>query len=728
MPNYPTYWITPADWSLDTSFDQWSGFNNQVERIYETANWYKALWWTARFTSWNWLFSYSANQIIPMMRIKKTNYLPDKDMNTGSNFDGVTSWLRKILIGWWYFYMVNFSNSYNWVNSKHITKLNETDLTVNTVNSWTWFSTSTFEAYLAWWKIFVSSASAFTYNWWTSSRLQVLNTDLTLDTTLTSFFAPSWQVLSIFEQADWKVVMSWAFTTIWWTTQNRIVRYNTDWTVDTTFTTNVWTWPSSWAIDIKQLSDWKLVLWWAFTTFNGTASQRVIILNTDWTISTAVASWFSSWQVNSVAIDWSDNIYCWWTFTSYAWNTRQRLAKLWSTLVIDATFSCDCSSTVNSVFINWTEIIVSWSFTTAKTISVWTIVAVDSTNWDVTNDCFWWFFDASWTTEITNSSNYWYIYNTVTWNIYGLLNSFWTKLVKDIVNIDSEWLFLNSFSRVASLWQINNYQRDWTDEYFSGWFTNYDWVSTRIIKFENWTLNKTFTYANEPNKILYDNWWLLVWWAFTSPTNRITKLLPDWTVDATFSVWTWFNNRCFDIIKLVNWLYLVVWSFTTYKWVACNNIITLDSVWTKDNTFIGGNFAWWFIWPRRMLQLSNGNILVYWSITSYKWVACNRAIILDSVWDQVAWLSSNFSGTPNRAVEYNGKVYFTGSFATFWATTVNNIACIDLATWTLVNIFWTGLNWTWNDIIVDNWGKLVVVWNFTTYNDNPVWYVARIFI
>jgi len=26
MLNYPTYWITPADWSLDTSFDQWSGF------------------------------------------------------------------------------------------------------------------------------------------------------------------------------------------------------------------------------------------------------------------------------------------------------------------------------------------------------------------------------------------------------------------------------------------------------------------------------------------------------------------------------------------------------------------------------------------------------------------------------------------------------------------------------------------------------------------------------
>lgn len=729
MLNYPTYWITPANWSLDTSFDQWSGFNWQVERVLETSNSYKFMWGYLRFAWWNWLFSYWANQIIPMMRVNKTNLIPDKNMLTGSNFNASTSWARKILVWGGYVYMINGHTVYNWEGSNNITKLNETDLSLNTANTWLWFSTSTFEAYLAWWKIFVSSASAFTYNWWTSSRLQVLNTDLTLDTTLTSFFAPSWQILCVFEQADWKVVMSWAFTTIWWTTQNRIVRYNTDWTVDSTFTTNVWTWPSSWAIDIKQLSDWKLVLWWAFTTFNGTSSQRVIILNTDWTIATAVASGFSSGQINSIAIDWSDNIYCWWTFTSYAWNTRQRLAKLWSTLVIDATFVCDCSTTVNSVFINWSSVIVSWWFNTAKSVSVWNIVVVNSTSWDVEDTCFGWFFNTTGTTEITNSTSYWYIYNNILGNTYGLLNSFWTKLVKDIVEINDKWLFLSSYDR-AWQWQINNYAIDWTNEYYSWTLPDYDWVSTKIVKFESWIFNSTFDYFTgfDIYKILYDNWGLLVWWNFTSPSNRILKLLPDWTVDATFDVWTGLNNRCFDIIKLSNWLYMLVWTFTTYKSVACNNIITVDTVGTIDNTFVWWNLVWWSTWPRRMLQLSNGNILVYWNFTQYKSIACNRAIMLDSTWNQIAWLSSNFSGTPNRAIEYNGKVYFTWSFTTFWATTVNNIACIDLATGQLENIFWTGLNWTGNDLIIDNWGKLVVVWNFTTYNWNPVWYVARIFI
>lgn len=738
MPNYPTYWLTPANWSLDTSFDQWSGFNKQVLWVAEYWDEY-VFWWdngTTYYSAYKWVSSINSNKISPFFRVRKDNKLPDKESILWNNFNSSnTATNESFTIMWWYIYLAGGFTKYWNFNAQHLIKLDALDMSFVSGNTWTWFSISTnLQTWSANWKVFVGRTLAITYNWWTSSRLQVFNDDLTIDSTLTSFFLPSGWITCIFEQADWKVVMSWSFTTIWWTTRNRIVRYNTDWTVDTTFTTNVWTWPSSWAIDIKQLSDWKLVLWWAFTTFNWTASQRVIILNTDWTIATAVASWFSSWQVNSLSIDWSNNIYCWGTFTSYGWTGRVALAKLSSTLTLDATYNAVMNSwtSVFSVAVDWTSLYVgTGDARTANWTTVNGVFSTDLTNWTLVSDF------SKWANvnirRIYVDSNY--IYLMWWWTIftYWLLsnveweNTIWYSF------IDKSWTLNNNLDKFYNTaWAFNavNFIDNSTEIYCVLSLTSWYRTSTTksVARFIDNKVDLTYN-ANFTSAILcwiYD-WWIIAVGTFTTPKNRIVKLDSIGWTDATFDVWTGFGAQVDWITKLANWNYLVTWDYTTYKWVTTNRICVLDSVGTKVWTFV--EWTWLSSFPQaKSLQLSNWNYLVYGNMTTYKSIACNRAIILDSTWTQVTWLSDNFNGIITKAVEHNGKVYFTWNFTTFWATTVNRIACIDLATWTLENIFWTGLNNTWNDIIVDNWGKLVVVWNFTTYNDNPVWYVARIFI
>lgn len=747
MTTFPVYGVTPADWTLDTSFDQWGGFNKQVLWVAEYGDEYMFWWdnWTNYYSAYKWVSSINSNKISPFFRVRKDTKLTDSNTLLGNNMNATNTNVNYCFCFWGnYIYALARTMTRYWNNiANSIVRLNLSDMSFSLWNTWTWLSFSSYEIFYANWKVFIRTWSASaTYNWWTGNRLHVLNDDLTVDSDLTTFFTPNNTISCIFEQADGKVVMSWAFTTIWWTTQNRIVRYNTDWTVDTTFTTNVWTWPSSWALCIRQLSDWKLVLWWAFTTFNGTASQRIIVLNTDWTIATAVASWFNTGQVNTVTVDWSDNIFCWWTFTQFDWNSRTSLAKVSSTLVFDATYnawlagawwtivySLDndgtllyiwCDSTITT---NWSS--ASWVFST------------DLINWTLDSNFVWWI--NAWTLfvpirTLIVKNDYIYMYWWAsTFNSYWKVRTFDWELTTYVSFVDKTWTLVNNLDKFYSTsWTFNivNSLKNWNDLYVSASWGNWYWLVTPrwIVKFTNKIIDTNYipTITASVDWMIYDGW-IIAYWQFTSPKNRIVKLDSIGWVDATFDVWTGFNGQVFRITKLINWNYLVTGDFTTYKWVTTNRICLLDNVGSKIWTFV--EWTWFSSYPDcKSLQLSNWNYLIYGNMTTYKWVACNRAIILDSTWTQVAWLSSNFNSTIRKAVEYDGKIYFAWLFTTFWATTVNYIACVDLATWLLDNKFWTWFNNRTNNLIVDSWWKLVVVWNFTSYNGNTVGYVARIFI
>lgn len=757
MTTFPVYWVTPADWTLDTTFEQWIWFNGEVARwiAQDNDNYYVTSY--PSFTSYNWNYSVTSNKIAPFIRVDATTYLPDNSSLFWENFNTWSLngnwWIKNqsFAVNWDNIYVIWWFTKYKWQSTTHIAVLDKTTLNLSVANTWVWF---TFFGSPFWWlhsciyyvswKLLVANSFWLWYNWWSSTRLHVINpNDLSIDSELTTFINPSSMVERVFVQSDWKIVLVWQFTTICGISKNRIVRLNSDWTLDTTFNTNVGTawW---WAInDIIELSTGELVLTWDFTTFNWSSTQRVVKLNNDWTVNTLLASWLGgSWRC--ITKDSSDNIYISWTFTSVSWSSRTYVVKLNSSLVIDGTFNpvVTNASGIWVIQVDWDNLYL-WinASNTTQTVNwsnVYWLAVVHKDSWALLSNMNWWI--NKWLTNTSTiqylEKNWDYIYISfwVNFSTYAWLKLYNWNTVSTTAVISKAWLLKNAFSDhswTELVWTLV----EWSNKYMYGNFAKYNTLTTSVLKYDT-----DFDYSfliplsnSRINKIIYDNW-LVIWWAFTSPKNRIIKYDATWVVDATFDVWTWFNNTVVSIIKLSTGKYLVSWTFTTYKWVAQNRIVRLNTDWSVDEWFVA--WTWPNVWCD-FLELQDGNYLVWgsketWSLTTWKWNACNRIIKVSPTWDIISFLTNNITATTiMTCLEHNWKIYVIWVLSNDWTNAVSWIACYT-TTWTPINLFWTKFTTTsWTAYC--SWGiihesKLVVVWNFTAYDWTPVGNIARIFI
>ena len=116
-----------------------------------------------------------------------------------------------------------------------------------------------------------------------------LNTDGTLDSTFMSSVGvgavTSTSITTIGLQSSGKIIVVGEFTTWNTTAMNRIVRLNTDGSQDTTF--NIGTGSNRVIYQARVQSDDKIVLAGDFTTFNGVAANKLTRLNSDGTLDTA---------------------------------------------------------------------------------------------------------------------------------------------------------------------------------------------------------------------------------------------------------------------------------------------------------------------------------------------------------------------------------------------------------------------------------------------------------
>lgn len=139
-----------------------------------------------------------------------------------------------------------------------------------------------------------------------------------------------------------KYVIWGIFTTVFGTTARYLSLLNTDFTLDTTFNTNIGT-ASSTINGVFEHPDGRLFVTGTFTTFNGVAgTNRLVVLNSNGTIDssymTALGTGFNS-TVNSVAFTSSGDAIIVGNFTTYQTSlTRNRIIKLSSTGVEDTTF------------------------------------------------------------------------------------------------------------------------------------------------------------------------------------------------------------------------------------------------------------------------------------------------------------------------------------------------------------------------------------------------------
>jgi uncharacterized delta-60 repeat protein len=134
-------------------------------------------------------------------------------------------------------------------------------------------------------KILVAGSFTLYKNFTTVSRALRLNSDLTLDAGFVTANGINVAPVTMALQSDGKVLLGGFFTTHGVTSYNRIVRLNSNGSLDTSFV--IGTGFSEVVRDIKIQSDGKILVGGNFTSYNGTSANRLIRLNIDGSIDSS---------------------------------------------------------------------------------------------------------------------------------------------------------------------------------------------------------------------------------------------------------------------------------------------------------------------------------------------------------------------------------------------------------------------------------------------------------
>jgi uncharacterized delta-60 repeat protein len=175
------------------------------------------------------------------------------------------------------------------------------------------------------------------------------------------------------QQADGKIVLVGTFTFFEGQAVGRIIRLNLDGTIDTSFNSGGIGFASgSFISSIKIQTDGKIIIAGNFNTYNGTSVGRIIRLNSDGSIDTGFTIGTGpNNTVQTVDIQSDGKILIGGTFTSYNGVTINRLARLNVDGTLDTSFNIGTGfdNSVNDVKISTLGIYACGSFTSFNGVS-----------------------------------------------------------------------------------------------------------------------------------------------------------------------------------------------------------------------------------------------------------------------------------------------------------------------------------------------------------------------
>lgn len=520
---------------------------------------------------------------------------------------------------------------------------------------------------LVWWT-FTS------YSWFTSNRLIRLNADGTRDTGFVVGSAFNNTVSSLSLQPDGKVLVGWSFTSYSWFATNRIIRLTSTGERDTSFV--AWSAFNNTVTTMAVQSDGKILVWWAFTTYSWTTTNRILRISATGSYDTSfvIGSGFNN-TVNTIVIQPDGKILVGWVFTNYAWSALNRIARLTSWGLVDTGFIVGSAfnNTVTTLALQSDGMVLVWgSFGT---------------------------------------------YSWVSQNFISRLTSTGARDTSFVIGA----AFTNTVMSIA-LQTDNKIVVGW-------WFIAYNGlVESRITRLlPSAAKDPTFLGGAGPDTIvstlaLQSDGKILLWWSFTnynrSPINRMLRVGSDGIQDSWFVLWSGFNNTVSALAVQSDGNMIVWWAFTTYSWVAANRIVRLTSTGARDPTFSIGTA---FNGAVSALALQpDGKILVGWSFTSYSWFATNRIVRLTSTGarDPTFSIGTAFNGTVSAlALQPDGKIVAWWSFTSYsWFATNRIIRLTSTGARDTSFAPWSAFNNTVNTLAVHPDGAIVVWWSFTSYS------------
>ena len=226
------------------------------------------------------------------------------------------------------------------------------------------------------------------YNGVSVNRIARLFSDGTLDASFTSGLGADQIVESVSVQSDGKIVLGGRFLTFNGVIHNRIVRLNIDGSVDAGFVTGLGFDKNVYCIE-KQ-SDGKLVIGGAFLNYNGSAAKRLLRLNSDGSLDEgfATGTGFSNGDVRAILIQPDKRILVGGTFSgTYDGMSVKRMIRLLPAGAFDGTFSADLNSPLYSMcFTPDNKVMIAGNFNSVSGVTKHRVarllLCLDTSVWD----------------------------------------------------------------------------------------------------------------------------------------------------------------------------------------------------------------------------------------------------------------------------------------------------------------------------------------------------------
>ncbi len=309
------------DGTIDASFSTGSGFNGLVNTTSIQSD--GKIIVGGGFTTYNGTSTFT--QFITRLNSNGT-IDPTFNIGTGFNFDVKFTVIQpdgKIIVG-------GIFTSFNGTSRPRIARLNANgslDATFNPGGALGINSNVISAAIQTDGKIIIGGA--FTnFNGTAINRIVRLNSNGTIDATFNPGSGFNDQVNSISIQTDGKIIVGGMFTTYNGVTSNKIVRLNTDGTLDNTFNSGTGAFNSG-VISTAIQSDGKIVIGGGFTNFNGTVINRIARLNSNGSIDQNFITFSGANNlVNTIALQQDGKIIAGGHFTTYDGLPRIKITRL----------------------------------------------------------------------------------------------------------------------------------------------------------------------------------------------------------------------------------------------------------------------------------------------------------------------------------------------------------------------------------------------------------------
>jgi uncharacterized delta-60 repeat protein len=584
------------------------------------------------------------------------------------------------------------------------------------------------------------------YNGNPRQRIARLNSDGSIDATFgNTGLGLNGGVNSISIQSDGKIIVGGQFTNYNGTNRNYIARLNTNGSLDASFN------PGSGATinpvySTVLQSDGKIIIGGAFSTYNGVSRNGIARLNADGSLDLTFNPGIGTigGTVLSTVLQSDGKIIIGGGFTSYNGTARKNIARLNSDGSLDATFDPGIgpNNFVRAIAIQSDgKIAIGGGFTTYFGITRNGIARLNADG----------SIDATFNPNLGIDNNYLDVYS-VSIQIDGrtiISGSFYTFNIgsprNQIARLNGDGSLDDTFcprtgvvGRSSTL-LASNIQND-GKIIIAGDFNSFN--DTRRIFIarvnSNGSLDPSFDPGLGTNELIYEiaiqnDGKIIIVGAFTSfngtSVNRIARLNPDGSLDATFNIGSGADVDIATIAIQSDGKIIIGGLFSNFNGVARNGIARLNLDGSLDLTFNPGTGLDNWVWSTSIQ--TDGKIILGGDFTTFNGIGRNRIARLNA--------NGSLDGTFNPGsgsdvtihsitLQTDGKILIGGEFTTYNGIGRSGIARLN-SNGSLDVSFNPGTGVSGGPVystVLQSDGKIIIGGFFNTYNGTARVGIARI--